>query len=158
MTRQEFFQKRAEFAEVKRQYTDMLQTMGKEMVIESFKPLFDAHPKLGYISWNQYTPYFNDGNASTFGVNRDYPEVEYNDETFELSIWMSDDKEHFDKYLKSESIDSFEVYSSLCKMASAALEHFDDEELDMIFRDHISVTVRRMKDNLEVDTDEYYHD
>lgn len=36
------------------------------------KEFFDINPKINSISWNQYTPYFNDGDELTFSSNTEY--------------------------------------------------------------------------------------
>lgn len=41
-----------------------------------FKSTFEENPKLKSIRWQQYTPYFNDGDACYFSVYGFYAEVE----------------------------------------------------------------------------------
>lgn len=49
-----------------------------EIIGDEFKELFARYPKLQSFEWTQYTPYFNDGEACIFGVNR-YGEYAVND-------------------------------------------------------------------------------
>lgn len=39
------------------------------------KPLFDKSPKISYIKWSQYTPFFNDGDECTFSSYARYAEI-----------------------------------------------------------------------------------
>lgn len=50
-----------------------LKKEGKVALKAAFKELFEKHPVLLAVQWEQYTPYFNDGDSCTFGVNEMYP-------------------------------------------------------------------------------------
>jgi len=58
-----------ELKEMKAAYDRKLQQEGKAAVKDAFKDLFDKYPEIRSVVWAQYTPYFNDGDACTFGVN-----------------------------------------------------------------------------------------
>jgi len=45
-----------------------MQTEGKKALKLALKEFFSAFPMVEAIRWNQYTPYFNDGDACVFGV------------------------------------------------------------------------------------------
>lgn len=36
---------------------------------ELFTPFLEKYPQVTHLKWNQYTPYFNDGESCTFSVN-----------------------------------------------------------------------------------------
>lgn len=55
---------------VRAEMKKMAKEKGSEMILELFKPLFDLG--VVQISWTQYTPYFNDGEACEFGVGDTY--------------------------------------------------------------------------------------
>lgn len=42
---------------------------GKAALAKAFTDLFDANPTIRAVGWQQYTPYFNDGEECVFGVN-----------------------------------------------------------------------------------------
>lgn len=42
----------------------------------AFAELFAAHPSLKSVKWQQYTPYFNDGEPCEFGVHEFYSSIE----------------------------------------------------------------------------------
>lgn len=47
--------------------------LAKEHFNTLAQELFDKHPDLKQFSWEQYTPYFNDGDVCSFGVYADEP-------------------------------------------------------------------------------------
>lgn len=48
---------------------DAFQKKGKELMLETFKEFFVSNPTIKTIVWNQFTPYFNDGDECVFSVN-----------------------------------------------------------------------------------------
>lgn len=60
-----FEQKRKEFEKA-----------SKEALHDSLKEVFDAFPNVKAISWVQYAPYFNDGDACEFSVHEARAKVE----------------------------------------------------------------------------------
>lgn len=42
---------------------------GQDLLRTVYRVIFDQHPDIIAIRWNQYTPYFNDGDDCVFGVN-----------------------------------------------------------------------------------------
>lgn len=42
---------------------------GKAAIASAFKEVFDAHPELEWVYWDQYAPHFNDGDACVFSVH-----------------------------------------------------------------------------------------
>lgn len=49
--------------------------MAKGAIEMGIKAIFDQYPDLEEFSWDQYAPYFNDGDPCEFSVHSDYPEV-----------------------------------------------------------------------------------
>ncbi len=64
-TKVEFESIREKMAEQKRE----LARVGKQLFQEACAHIFQQHLEVSAIAWEQYTPYFNDGEACTFGVN-----------------------------------------------------------------------------------------
>ena len=56
---------KAKVAELNKQVREESQ----RLLNEGFAEIFEKYPKLLSFSWNQYTPYFNDGDECTFRVN-----------------------------------------------------------------------------------------
>jgi len=47
----------------------------QQLFTEATKELFDANPTLKSFGWEQFTIYFNDGDACNFAVYGDYPNI-----------------------------------------------------------------------------------
>ena len=52
-----------------------------KLATKGFKELFKKHKSLQSFSWNQYTPYFNDGEECVFSAYIDYISINGSDET-----------------------------------------------------------------------------
>lgn len=71
----------AEYKEIKSNMKNKLSESFKSYI----KTYFDKNPEIKTIFWNQYTPYFNDGDTCTFSV---YDAYETNcEDTSQLSSW-----------------------------------------------------------------------
>lgn len=124
----------------------------KNLFAEGAKTLFEKYPELEGFTWNQYTPYFNDGDACEFGVN-----------SYSLYTWggrdaKSPDDDEYEMYEEEE------YYYGETKDTPLALrwtdirdfiEAFDEGDMKELFGDHKTVKVYRTG---EVKTDFYEHD
>lgn len=52
---------------------------GKEIFKEGVSSIFTEYPNLRSFSWQQYTPYFNDGEECVFRVHSDYVDIKFKD-------------------------------------------------------------------------------
>lgn len=52
----------------KSEYWNRIKREGKQAVKEFIKEWFDAHPEYYGLKWEQYTPYFNDGDPCVFTI------------------------------------------------------------------------------------------
>ncbi len=57
-----------EIKRLKDQYTAAVKEAGVDAIREFFAPLFEANPTILGFRWQQYTPYFNDGEPCVFRV------------------------------------------------------------------------------------------
>lgn len=85
-----------------------------------FAGVFDKYPEIEAFKWNQYTPYFNDGDECTFGVHECYEAKKVGEEEFE-------------DYYKDDSVKDFEAIKS----------KIDYDIMRELFGDHVSVIVYR---------------
>jgi hypothetical protein len=69
----------AEFTALKKE----MQTKGEKALKASLSAIFDEFPELTAVSWTQYTPSFNDGDACVFGVG----EVEFRTADMDDDDW-----------------------------------------------------------------------
>jgi hypothetical protein len=107
---------------------------------EGAKGVFESHPNLVSISWTQYTPYFNDGDACSFSSYHDYPAI-----TFKLQDEDGEDVEvEFDENSGEEDPDDYEEADAIRAAAESAadfLGNFEEDEFEALFGDHVKVTV-----------------
>lgn len=91
-----------------------------EVLREGLEPLFDKHLNVKTVSWEQYTPYFNDGSICEFNADVDY--VKLNRGLGDLEREVTDDVQ-----------DEF----------SEVTNQFENDEYKLMFGDHCRVTVSR---------------
>lgn len=127
----------AQLKELRRKKCELSQSSFGAMVAEVFK----LSDEIESIGWEQYTPYFNDGDTCEFSVHSDTESLIINDE----HVWdfSYDDKE---RYARLEP--------ALEKMSSI-LDKIGEETLLDMFEDHATITVFR---NGKVSVDECSHD
>lgn len=110
--------------------SEILKKKMRESASETFKTcskgLFDKYPELKSYGWQQYTPYFNDGDECLFGVQSNYPKINEidSDEIYD----EADDNINWDPCIKD--------ITNLIQM-------FDTNDLKDMFGDHVGITVTR---------------
>jgi len=134
-----------------------------------FKEFFAQNQSVKCIVWNQYTPYFADGDPCTFRVNEMYASTTMYEggrgEEMEGVIEGKPSQYYFDNYPTNEWCKSVvEKYNSLDedeRKTSENVQQFlnlinkiPDEIYESLFGDH--VTVIATADGIE--TEEYDHD
>jgi hypothetical protein len=145
-----------------RQRTAELQEQIKKLqaeAAEQVKPLLQQfvqdNPGVSGIRWNQYTPYFNDGETCTFTVHEPRFQFggqeeggDYEDGFFDLP-WDYGSEYYADFRAACPDRDLCEK----CRSLATELRGMDDALL-ALFGDHVQVTVT--KDGVEAE--EYEHD
>lgn len=125
----------------------------KDAFKETSDILFRNHSNLESISWNQYTPYFNDGEECIFRAQNEYPSIKFvgrDDAVEDISLW-SLKQDSFNRYLDVPlTEDELETAKAVLEFTS----EFESDELKTMFGDHVTVTVT--KDGAE--TDICHHD
>ena len=58
-----------ELKQLKAEYDRKLSQEGEAALKDAFKDFFEANPEVESVYWNQYTPYFNDGDVCYFRVH-----------------------------------------------------------------------------------------
>ena len=74
---------RSKINQLNKQISKLEAQVSKEstkLATKGFKELFKKHKSLQSFSWNQYTPYFNDGEECVFGAYTDYISINGSDE------------------------------------------------------------------------------
>lgn len=124
-----------------------------------FKELFDKSEKIESFGWNQYTPYFNDGDTCEFNVNWDYPDIngEYIDECdwydWRIKYYLKGEEKYANLLTDNPELD-IETYKVVEEFKSV-IGSIPQEFLKDLFGDHAKVTIH--KDG-RVEVDEYEHD
>ena len=122
--------------ELRAAYDNFIEEHGEEALKEAFKTFFDTYPEVKAVTWTQYTPYFNDGDACNFFVN-----------DFEIDDEYEDDEDcDEDEYEDDEDDDQEAVGSSFTdayKALSILQSSIPDDVLLNVFGDHMGVTATR---------------
>lgn len=68
---------------------------GGELIKEAFTEFFIENPEIKLIAWQQYTPYFNDGDVCRFRIGEGYYTIKDDITPSDLSSpYQLDEKEH----------------------------------------------------------------
>jgi hypothetical protein len=145
---QELKQKQKELTEIKKQ---ILQK-SNEVFDEFCKDIFIKCPRLESFGWNQYTPYFNDGDTCVFSVNIDYLYI--NGQSVDDSEWIN--KKNITKYgewnreqkqyIGREEEDNpnyDEELVDIYEQISSFLSNFDNDFYMSKFGDHVEITITK---------------
>ena len=130
----------------------------KAMFTDVAKLLFEKHPKLESFGWNQYTPYFNDGEECTFSARTDEPdingldgyEINFGDE--QVTDWNS--PKVGNEYPKKANPDYNPELHLAHQDVTEFLANMDEAVLRDLFGDHVQVLVTAGGTEVE----EYEHD
>lgn len=143
-----------EMAELKRKYVEE----GEKSFNSIIQFWFGQNPEVKAIVWEQYTPYFNDGEPCVFGVNEpvfvtkeydEYDERSYNYEEDDVFSWK------YNPNNKKGSPSPFrEELIKNCKEVKDFIQQ-NDELFEAMFGDHVKVVLRPGE---EPETYEYDHD
>jgi hypothetical protein len=139
-----------EFDELKKQIKQLKQQFkdkSKELFHAGSKSIFDTYPTLESFGWQQYTPYFNDGDACTFRVNVDYPKLTFTDGRVVSEYDYGEND--------VVSLDDIENGKDIDKTVVNFLSQFDDDIMLDLFEDHAEVTIHR---DGTITIEEYSHD
>lgn len=139
--------------------------MSKTALKESFEELFKAHPAIDAVSWKQYTPYFNDGDACYFRIY-DYAlrvsksqlfgttntvsgwPISEESEEEEASDWLLHDPEEEDEYGYGVGFSESWAFRNVPELKEAleqlsAMFKAPERIFEHAFGDHVHVTVHR---------------
>lgn len=126
------------------EYKKNIGEFGKDLFSQIAKNIFEKNLNLNSFGWTQYTPYFNDGDVCTFGVN------------YEWSLYINDNDVVLDIYDKERWLEQGYSYApdfanygftTMQELVSAVedvhnvLDLFSENDLKMIFGDHAQIMV-----------------
>lgn len=156
---------------------DKIKESAKTLFTEFVGNLFEVHPKLVSFSWEQYTPYFNDGDECVFSARVDYPGIQFGDEAERESYdspendYIPDGTEIVEgwngrkaertKYKKVPIVYEGDVLAkrNAAEDVMKFLAGFDNDVLKSMFGDHTAVIVSKNEGGEVVtSTEECEHD
>lgn len=145
-----------EIQEAKKAYLKLIKSEGKGLVKQLLDNLFAEVPNLLEVKWNQYTPYFNDGDVCEFrigdagfkfAVDPSTPAPEPTEEDDEEYDDDDDDDFQYSYDMKDKKI------KRICDQFSKTLTDLE-EVLEITFGDHVEVFASTNK----IHTKEYEHE
>ena len=153
-------------AELKRKFQEQAQSLFKDIT----KEFFEKNPGVTGVVWTQYTPYFNDGDTCTFGVNSptftnapDTENVRWGEYDGDVEgVWacenigyvLNSDRDYY-KETKDMILAAGGVDADSCIMFDKAITSGEMEDvMQAMFGDHVKVIATR--DGFDVQ--EYDHD
>jgi len=155
----ELKERQSQISDIKREVLNL----SSDIFEEFYKYIFQEYPTLESFGWTQYTPYFNDGDATIFSVHTDYISVngEYVDDTNwapEVNVinWGNWNRELkvYEGRVEEPNPNYDPVLTSASNEITNFLGKFDNDFYLTKFGDHASITVT--KDG--VDISDYDHD
>lgn len=162
MNNEKFAVLREKQEEIKKLKKEMLEASNK-IFTDLTKTIFEENPKVKSFGWNQYTPYFNDGETCTFSANTDY--IYVNGVSVDESDWISETKitnygtwnREKREYEGRKEVPNLNYDPELVKSSDEIrefLRNFDEDFFMSQFGDHAEITVT--VDGVSVD--EYEHE
>lgn len=131
-----------EFEEIQAEFTGR----ARKMFTTSLKELFESNPDLGAVTWEQYTPYFNDGDECTFSVN---------EPTFVPLVVREQEEDEDDYDYRYDS--GMKENADMTAVSRFITKH--DDLMQALYGDHVQVLVKRNKEGgIVVEVEEYEHD
>ncbi len=162
MSNDKFAVLREKQEEIKKLKKEMLEASNK-IFTDLTKTIFEDHPKVKSFGWNQYTPYFNDGETCEFSANIDY--IQINGEPVDESEWISEtkitnygtwnrEKREYEGRTEVPNLDYDPELAAASDEIKEFLSNFDEDFFMSQFGDHAEVTITAEG----VSIDEYEHD
>jgi len=162
MSNDKFAVLREKQEEIKKLKKEMLEASNK-IFTDLTKTIFEDHPKVKSFGWNQYTPYFNDGETCEFSANTDY--IHINSEPVDESDWINEtkitnygtwnrEKRVYEGRTEVPNLDYDPELSKASEEIREFLRNFDNDFFLSQFGDHAEVTITAEG----VSVDEYEHD
>ena len=149
-----------EIINLKKEYEEKVKRVGSSLIVDLYRPLFNENPEIHSIRWEQYTPYFNDGDTCVFGVRElryklttplDKEYDDYGDgysETYNIGERWDKTKQRF---VEVELTPALKALKEMVEIHS----NIPDDIMLSLFGDHAQITIFN-DGNLEIE--EYEHE
>lgn len=116
-----------EYTNFKKSYSEKL----KESLFETFKEFFENNPQVSMIEWDQYTPYFRDGDPCYFSVCTPFFTLN-SEESESYNVYDIEDS-----FFRESDVDE----EALCNLLGTVEDPTLLDVLEEAFGDHAHVTV-----------------
>lgn len=149
-----------EIVNLKKEYEEKVKSVGSSLIVDLYRPLFNENPGIDSIRWEQYTPYFNDGDTCVFGVGElryklttpsDKEHDEYGDgyaEAYNIGQkWDTTNR----KFIKVEVTPELKAVKEMAEIHS----NVPDDIMLSLFGDHAQITI--FNDG-KLEVEEYEHE
>ena len=119
---------------------------------EGFEDIFNAFPTLTSFSWNQYTPYWNDGDECTFRVNEYSVFPRFTDEP-------ADSEEDYQDAGEFNEDGASPEHNKAFKQIRELIGAIDEDTMKSVYDNHVTVVISKNEDGKIVSsTEEFEHD
>ncbi len=138
---------------------DLIGKAGEKAVLNCFAPIFAKCPEIKSISWNQYTPYFMDGDPCIFSANTDTLNFDCSEEYFEKEVRRGDERIHAE-YYEGEGLTVYTFNDELTKIfpSLGSFSKLPQEVFYQIWGDHTTVRITCVDGHLAAAAEDYEHD
>lgn len=116
---------------MKKEYDRLIKEDGEKILKEVFKEYFVSFPEVEKIYWDQYTPYFNDGDPCTFRVNGFV--LEYVDPDFDGDTVLNKENK------KERKLRIKDINNALDTIEKSIPE----DVLEAVFGNHVTISVTK---------------
>lgn len=120
-------------------YQEEFQKKAQDMLKVAFTEFFEQNPNIAALRWNQYTPYFNDGDECIFSVH-------------ELSYQVASEED--DEFHEAWYDEAHPEEQAAAKEFGSLIQTIPDDVYKAMFGDHVEITATR--DGFQVE--EYEHE
>ena len=149
MNKDKFAILREKQEDIKKLKKEMLEA-SNNIFTEMTKIIFEEHPKVKSFGWNQYTPYFNDGETCTFSANTDY--IYINGQPADEADWINEtkitnygtwnrEKRQYEGRTEVANLDYDPELAKITDEVKDFLSNFDEDFFLSQFGDHAEITI-----------------
>lgn len=143
-----------EIQAAKKAFDDAVALHGRNAVVIAVREVFEKVPEVQSIRWQQYTPYFNDGDACEFSVND--PSYKFDGVDEEAGDYGDGYIDNWSLTYNSETKPLYEKYGSIFQSFAHTMCNTLEKVLEVTFGDHIVVQIDRGSEDFLIE--DYYHD
>lgn len=129
-----------QLSKMKADYDKLVQEKGKEAFKDRLKDLFEKHSNLEWLSWSQYIPSFNDGDACSFTLGElRFGASDINIDNKDEDIYDEEDGTDLWSYGSIDNNKNTSLYKDLSDLENDLSAH--DDVLEAVFGANVKIYV-----------------